>query len=216
MRLLPDRDIRAGVWGLAAGLAGSLCCIGPSAAILLGIGSSSALVGLSIDHGLSLAGGAALLAAALLFGLRRPRACAVRPAMRWRTPALMLVSFVLAYGLLGLLAPALAARQEDAAADSRPAAVQGQNLGFSAENERVGSAPRRRLTLIIEKMECPPCAAHIRSLLKRKPFVRRFVAEAMNDQVTIDYDSSQVSAQKLVALFPAYFGVTVIGDETIP
>jgi len=114
------------------------------------------------------------------------------------------------------LAPALAARQEDAVADSALAVVQGQNLGFSAENERVAaSAPRRRLTLIVEKMECPPCAAHVRSMLKRKPFVDRFVAEAMNDEVTIDYDSSQVSAQKLVALFPAYFGVTVIGDETI-
>jgi copper chaperone CopZ len=206
----------AGAWGFASGLVGSLCCIGPSAAVLLGLGSSSALLGFALDHTIALAGGAALLLVGAILASRQARACDLRPAARWRTPALMLASFALAYGLLGLLAPALAARQEDAAADSELAASQRQSLSLSREQQAVVAAPRRRLTLIVEKMSCPPCAATVRTALKRQPTVRAFVAEANNDQVTIDYDSSRTSAKKLAALFPARYGVTLISDQAIP
>src|SRR5690349_2939612 len=41
MRSSSKGEIHAGIWGMAAGVVGSLCCIGPSAAILLGLGASS-------------------------------------------------------------------------------------------------------------------------------------------------------------------------------
>jgi len=209
-------EICAGAWGVAAGIVGSLCCIGPSAAVLLGLGSSSALLGFSLDHTSALAGGAVLLLAGAMLAWRRARACDLRPAARWRAPALMLVSFVLAYGLLGLLAPTLAARQEDTAANSEFATSQRQFLSLPREQPAVAAAPLRRLTLIVEKMECPPCAATVRTALKRQPPVHAFVAEANNDQVTIDYDSGRTSAKKLAALFPARYGVTLISDQAIP
>src|SRR5436190_19709711 len=106
----PNSGIMASIWGLVAGIVGSLCCVGPSAAILLGLGASSALLGLTLDRALALGGGAVLLLAGALLVARRGRACDLRPAMRWRTPALMLARFTPAYRLLGLLAPALAAR----------------------------------------------------------------------------------------------------------
>ncbi len=208
-------ELRAGAWGLAAGLVGSLCCIGPSAAILLGLGASSALLGFTLDRALALGGGTALLGVGLLFALRRTHACDLRPATRWRNPALMLVSFALAYGLLGLLAPALAARQEDAATISELATSQRTTHNLSKGQPAIAAAPIRRLTLIAEKMECPPCAAHVRGLLKRKPFVRSFVAEANNEQVTIDYDSSQITAQAVLALIPNRYGVTLISDAAL-
>jgi hypothetical protein len=213
MRQSSHSDIRAGAWGLAAGLVGSLCCIGPSAAVFLGLGASSALVGLTFDRGLAQASGTLLLLAGLFFALRRARACELRVATRWRAPALMLASFGLAYGLLGLLAPTLAARQEAAAAVA-PAEAQPQ--AASLPKGLAVAAPPRRLTLIIDKMYCPPCASHVRSALRRQPAVRAFVAEAYVDQVTIDYDSSQTSAKKLAALFPASYGVMLISDEAIP
>ena len=216
MRHSSHSGIMAGAWGLASGLFGSLCCIGPSAAVLLGLGSSSALLGFSLDHTAALAGGAALLLAGALLVARQARACDLRPAARWRTPALMLASFVLAYGLLGLLAPALAARQEDARADAAHTAAQPQSLSLSKGQPAVAAAPLRRLTLIIEKMECPPCAATVRTALKRQPTVRTFAAEAYNDQVTIDYDSDRTSAKQLAALFPPRYGVTLISDQAIP
>ena len=214
MRNSPHSGIKAGIWGLVSGLFGSLCCIGPSAAVLLGLGSSSALLGFSLDHTLALAGGATLLLAGALLAVRRARACDLRPAARWRAPALMLASFALAFGLLGVLAPTLAARQEDAAADAEHAASQRQALSLP-QVPAVAAAPQRRLTLSVEKMSCPPCAAAIRSAIKRQRTVRAFVAEVYNDQVTIDYDSGQTSAKKLAALIPAHYGVTLISDELI-
>jgi hypothetical protein len=196
-------SIRASAWGLLAGLAGSLCCLGPSAAVLLGLGSSSALFGLQLDRPLALGIGAALLLAGIALALRRGRACAVRPAARWRQPALLLVSFAVAYGLLGLLAPWAAARQEDAASPSIAP------LAAAANHPR-------RATLIVEKMICPPCAASVRGLLKRKPFVQGFVAEEGNETVVIDYDSRQVDAHQLVQLFPLSFKVTLLGDAPLP
>jgi hypothetical protein len=170
---------------------------------LLGLGSSSALLGLSLDRRLALAGGGTLLLIGTALALRHSRACELRPSARWRTPALMVATFALVYGLLGVLLPALAARQEDAvAAVSAPV--------------QAAAAPLRRLTLSVEKMDCPPCAAHVRALLRRKPFVHAFVAEANIDQVTIDYDSHQISAQKLAALIPFSSGVTVVSDIALP
>ena len=215
MRNSSNSGIMAGTWGLASGLFGSLCCIGPSAAVLLGLGSSSALLGFSLDHTLALAGGAALLLAGALLATRQARACDLRPAARWRAPALMLASFALAFGLLGVLAPALAARQEDAATDAELAASQRQSLSLP-QVPAVAAAPQRRLTLSVERMSCPPCAAAIRGALKRQPTVRAFVAETNNDQVTIDYDSGQISAKHLAALFPVRYGVTLISDQAIP
>ncbi|HET9224067.1 MAG TPA: hypothetical protein VFO07_16255, partial [Roseiflexaceae bacterium] len=46
-------SISSSAWGLLAGLAGSLCCLGPSAAVLLGLGSSSALFGLQLERPLA-------------------------------------------------------------------------------------------------------------------------------------------------------------------
>jgi hypothetical protein len=215
MRNSSHSGIMAGAWGLASGVFGSLCCIGPSAAVLLGLGSSSALMGFSLDHTLALAGGLALLLPGSLLALRQARACDLRPAARWRAPALMLVSFALAFGLLGVLAPALAARQQDAAADAELAVFQRQALSLP-QVPAVAAAPQRRLTLSVKKMDCPPCAAAVRSLIKRQPTVRAFVAEAGNDEVMIDYDSSRTSAKKLARLIPAHYGVTLISDELIP
>jgi copper chaperone CopZ len=182
--------------------------------VLLGLGSSSALLGFSLDHTVALAGGAALLLAGVLLAVRRARACDLRPAARWRVPALMLASFTLAYGLLGLLAPALAARQEDAAANAELAASRRQDLSLTSNLAAV-PAPQRRLTLSVEKMSCPPCAAAIRSAIKRQPTVRAFFAETYNDQVTIDYDSGRTNAKKLAALIPAHYGATLISDIPI-
>jgi hypothetical protein len=74
----------------------------------------------------------------------------------------------------------------------------------------------RRATLIVEKMICPPCAAKVRGLLKRKPFVHGFVAEEGNETVVIEYDSRQIDARRLVSLFPISFEVTLIGDLPLP
>jgi len=200
-------------WGVLAGLTASLCCLGPSAAVLLGLGSASALAGIQLDRTLALAGGAALLIGGAALALRPGRACDVRPSARRRSLALMLAAFALAYGLLGLLLPELAARRVEATEPPALHAVASAALPAAAP----AVAPTlRRATLIIEKMECPPCAAHVRGLLGRKPFVRAFTAEENNQQVVVDYDSRQIDALGLARLFPRSYRVTLISDKILP
>jgi len=196
--------IRNGALGLLAGIVGSLCCVGPSAAILLGLGSSSALAGLAFDRTLALAGGGALLVIGLLLAHRQARACALPRVARWRAPALILLTFAVAYGLLGYLLPALAERQADA---SSP-------ITTSAPAPQASSL--RRATLLIEKMYCPPCAAHVRGALGRKPSIHSFIAETDNEEVIVDYDSQQTSTRAIIAIFPYSFHVKLISDQALP
>jgi heavy-metal-associated domain-containing protein len=116
----------------------------------------------------------------------------------------MLAAFVLAYGLLGLLLPELAAQRVEA--------TEPPTLHVAAPQAAV---PLHRATLIIEKMECPPCAAHVHSLLGRKPFVHAFTAESGNQQVIVDYDSRHFDGQKLARLFPPAYRVTLISDAVL-
>jgi len=196
--------IRTGALGLLAGFVGSLCCLGPSAAILLGLGSSSALTGLAFDRRLALAGGGALLVAGLLLARRRARACAVPGAARWRAPALMLLSFVLAYGLLGYVLPTLAERQADASAR------------VSTMTAPQAPASLRRATLLVENMYCPPCAAHVRGALAHKPYIHGFIAETSNEEVVVDYDSQRANTRAIVSIFPYSFHVKLISDQPLP
>ncbi len=201
-------SVLGSLWGIFAGLAASLCCLGPSAAVLLGLGSASALAGIELDRSLALAGGAALLLGGAALALRPGRACDLRPISRLRRLGLMLAAFALAYGLLGVLLPEWAASRVEATEPTAAAAP-------IAAPSSAAAAPRRA-TLIIEKMICPPCAAHVHSLLGRKPFVQAFVAEENNEQVVIDYDSRQINAQALARLFPQRYRVTLISDTPLP
>lgn len=197
---------RAGAVGLLAGLAGSLCCLGPSAAVLLGAGASSALWGLAIGREMALAGGLVLLVVGIGLALRHARLCALGGWARWRAPLLMLAAFALSYGLLGVLGPELAAQQE-----TLPPAAQ----DMPAVAVAAPSASTRRATLLIEKMNCPPCAAKVKSVLARKPFVRGALAEPNNEQVVIDYDPTATYVDTLVKLFPRSFGVSLMSDVVV-
>ena len=202
MRSLPSEKLRAGLAGALAGLAGSLCCLGPSIALLLGLGSSSALWGLALDQRLALAGGVALLLAGMALALREARACALGQA-RWRGPLTVLVVFGLSYGALGLLLPRAAAQADATAA--LPVAV----------SAPAGAPVLRRATLIIEKMTCPPCASKVQRLLARQPAVRSFVAIEGNEEVQIEYDSSQVDANALRRLIPSALHASLLRDEAL-
>ena len=195
---------RSGLWGALAGAVGGLCCVGPSAAVLLGLGASSALAGFTLDRDAALTAGVALLAAGMVLILRPRAICRLGGAARWQAPALMLAAFALAYALIGVLLPVVAARHAEASTPSLSPDVP------------VGSSELRRATLLIEKMSCPPCAATVRGALKRDPAVRQFVAETSDEQVTIVYDGARTSVGQLAARFPRRYGVTVVSDVSLP
>lgn len=176
-----------------AGVTGSLCCLGPAAAVLLGLGASSALASLQLGRVLAAALSVGLLAVGVALAMRRSAACGLSPTRRLRAPLLMLAVFGVSYVLLAYAVPAVAAR-------------------------RLSSAPAapRRLTLSIEKMYCPPCAAIVRRHLAEHPGVLAVVAELGVDQVTVDYRPADVAAETLASLFPGSYGVAVLSDAALP
>jgi hypothetical protein len=194
-----------GIWGLAAGAAGSLCCLGPGAAVLLGLGSSSALWGAQISRPLAWSLGAALLAVGVTLARRRSRSCAVG-AGRWRNAALLLASGALSYVLLGVLLPSVAARELEAAAPAAPPAAE----------PAPPAAAARRLTLNVAKMECPPCVTALRGLLRDQRGVRGFFAEYDVERVKIDYDSARLSAAALLRKLPPKYDAQVVSDAPLP
>jgi hypothetical protein len=208
----PGTDKRFGAWGALAGAVGGLCCVGPSAAVLLGLGSSSALAGLALDRTFALASGVGLLAIGMAIALRRSRACDLRNTARWRVPVVMLVTAMLSYALLGQLLPGAAASQVEAEANQAPP----ESQMVVAASAGAKAPALRRAWRALHFGHNQRRAAHVRSLLRRKPFVRGFFAEEGIDSVTIDYDSSQISPADLATLIPLRYGVEVISDVAYP
>lgn len=205
---MSSRPTNSAAWGLLAGIAGSLCCLGPSAAVLLGLGASSALAGVQLERLPALGAGLALLIVGVLLAYRRARMCGLTPAARARGPLVALLSFGLAYAVLAYVLPALAAQQIYAeAAATAPAS-------FAAP--AASTAPSERLVISIIKMDCPPCVAKVHATLAQEPGVRAFVAELNVDEVTIDYDPSVVSAERLAGLFPSSYQVEIVSESVLP
>ncbi|HEX6290541.1 MAG TPA: heavy-metal-associated domain-containing protein [Herpetosiphonaceae bacterium] len=195
------------LWGVLGGFVGSFCCLGPSTAVLLGLGSSSLLFSLQFDRSWTFAVGAAVLLGGIVRVLWRGQADGLCSVARWRQPLIMAATFAVSYGLLGWLLPMLAAQKED-----RDAALSHMVVA------PVRPAPPvlHRLTLIIEKMNCPPCAAKVRNRLQNKPAVRELRAEAYDDQVIITYDPRQTTKEELIKIFPRDYGVSFVRDEPLP
>lgn len=193
----------AGLWGMLAGLVGSLCCVGPSAAILLGMGASSALFGFHVEQRLALGAGGVLLLIGGVVAWRRTRTCALGSRTGWQQFALLVATSALVYGLLGIAAPWAAARQEDVAAPRQGAAV-------------VAPPTLHQATLLVAKMECPPCVAHLHSLLARMPFVVQAVVENGNEQIVIVYDSRQVTVDNVLARIPGQYDAQLLTDAALP
>lgn len=202
----PPSSARSLATGLIAGAAASLCCLGPAAAALLGLGASSTLAGVQLGAVPAAALGLGLLALGIALAVRRGARCELGPAQRLRAPLLMIAVFALSYAALGVGLPRLAAQQIAAA----PTAAQ-TNLSAPA-----GTAQGRRMALSIEKMDCLPCVAQVRRLLAEQPGVLAFTAELSLDLVTVDYRPESVDAQALVALMPRSYGVTLLDDAALP
>jgi copper chaperone CopZ len=121
----------------------------------------------------------------------------------------MLATFGLSYGALAYALPAFAAGR---VASGMPAAAPLAAPPVLA----AGGGEQYRLTLSIEKMYCPPCAAAVQRLLTEQAGVSAFVASVDSDVVIVDYSSAEVDAPTLTRLFPYSYGVTVLSNAALP
>ena len=172
--------------GVLAGIAASLCCIGPLLSLSLGLGSFAASAWFARWRPVLLAVTFVFLGLAWWLTYRRPKAdCAdgscARPPGKGARTSLWLGTLV-----------ALGA----AVYPSLPAA----NHRIIAAAVAAGDA---RFSVLIPTMDCPPCAKGIEASLGRAPGVKQAAVDYDTKAAVLVYDPSVTSREKLLALIDA-------------
>lgn len=172
--------------GVVAGIAASLCCIGPLLSLSLGLGSFAASAWFAQWRPVFLGVTFVLLGVAWYLTYRRPKvdcddgSCA-RPPGKAARLSLWLGTLV---ALVAAVYPALPAARHQIST----AAVSASDAKFS---------------VLIPSMDCPPCAAGIEATLSHAPGVKQAVVNYDNKQADLVYDSTVTSRDKLLALIDA-------------
>lgn len=172
--------------GVFAGLAASLCCIGPLLSLTLGLGSFAASAWFAQWRPVFLGVTFALLGLAWYLTYRRPKVdcedglCA-RPPGRAARISLWL-------GTLVALAVAIY--------PSLPAL----NHQINAPPIAAGDG---KLSVQIPSMDCPPCAKGIEASLGRTPGVKQAAVDYDTKQAVLVFDPSVISRDQLLALIDA-------------
>lgn len=172
--------------GVFAGIAASLCCIGPLLSLTLGLGSFAASVWFAQWRPVFLAVTFVLLGLAWCLTYRRPKAdcadgfCALPPGKAAR------ISLWL--GTLVALAVAI-------------------YPSLPVVNHQIDSAAIAvsdvKLRVLIPSMDCPPCAKGIEASLSRAPGVKQAVVDYDTKAAVLIYDGSVPNRDKLLALIDA-------------
>jgi len=172
--------------GVFAGLAASLCCIGPLLSLSLGLGSFAASAWFAQWRPVLLAVTFVLLGLAWWLTYRRPKIdCADGTCAR---PPGKAARISLWLGTLVALGSAIY--------PSLPAA----NHQINAAAVTVGDA---KLSVLIPSMDCPPCAAGIEASLSRAPGVKQAAVNYDTKAAILVYDPSVTNRDKLLALIDA-------------
>ena len=172
--------------GIFAGIAASLCCIGPLVALSLGLGSFAASAWFAQWRPAFLGVTFVLLGVAWYLTYRRPKvdcddgSCA-RPPGKAARLSLWLGTLV---ALVAAVYPALPAAPHQI-------------------NTAAVSASDAKFSVLIPSMDCPSCAAGIEATLNRAPGVKQAVVNYDNKQADLVYDSTVNSRDKLLALIDA-------------
>lgn len=172
--------------GIFAGLAASLCCIGPLLSLSLGLGSFAAAAWFAHWRLALLIVTFALLGLAWWLTYRRPTidcadgTCARPPGKAARVS--LWIGTLIALGA--------------AVYPSLPAAKHRINAAAVA-------AKGARFSVMIPSMDCPPCAAGIEASLNRAPGVKQAVVIYGTKTATLVYDPTVTNRDRLLALIDA-------------
>lgn len=172
--------------GVVAGIAASLCCIGPLLSLGLGLGSFAAAAWFSQWRPVLLGITFVLLGLAWYLTYRRPKAdCAdgtcARPLGQTARVSLWVGTIV---ALTAAVYPSL------------PAAKHQINATAVASSDA-------RFSVQIPSMDCPPCAAGIEASLSRAPGVRQAAVDYDSKAAVLVYDPAVTNRDRLLALIDA-------------
>ena len=172
--------------GVFAGLAASLCCIGPLLSLTLGLGSFAASAWFAQWRPVLLGVTFVLLGLAWYLTYRRPKAdCADGSCARPPGKAARLSLWL---GTLVALAAAIY--------PSLPAANHQINAAAVVASDA-------KLSVLIPSMDCPPCARGIEASLSRAPGVKQAAVDYDTKAAVLIYDPSVINHDKLLALIDA-------------
>jgi len=180
-------------WGLFAALLATLCCVGPLAPVLLGLGAGAALFGLDQYRPWFLGAGLALLGLASWRAVRRRycrRGQAPRPSVLVATIFGTGIGFylLLQYGVAPVLAGLASeklARQDRI--DAAPAAA-----------ASAGEEPLRAALLKIEGMDCAACAVGVEEALRSHPGAREARVDWRGGEGEVVYDPSLTTLEAIL------------------
>jgi mercuric ion transport protein len=172
--------------GVFAGLAASLCCIGPLLSLTLGLGSFAASTWFAQWRPVFLGVSFVLLGLAWYLTYRRPKVdCADESCARPPGKAARIGLWV---GTLVALAAAVY--------PSLPVANHQINAAGIAANDA-------KLSVLIPSMDCPPCAKGIEASLSRAPGVKQAVVDYNTKAAVLVFDPSVTNRDQLLALIDA-------------
>lgn len=177
---------------LLAAITASLCCLGPLAATLLGLGSFGAAALFEAWRPYLLGVTFALLAAAFYFTYRRREVacdgtCKVSRAPRWNKAMLWIVSaVVLLFATFPYYSGALLAALNRAGDESR-----------QAGSPSAPAPPLTRARLTISGMTCGGCAASLEAALADVPGVASAKASYEKGEAIVEYDAARVTTEQL-------------------
>lgn len=172
--------------GVLAGVAASLCCIGPLFSLGLGLGSFAAAAWFAQWRPVFLTVTFLLLGLAWYLTYRRTRVdCAagscVRPPGRAARVSLWIGTLV---ALASAIYPALTAS--------------GHRI-----NASVVASTDAEFSVRVPTMDCPPCAKGIEASLRRAPGVKQAAVDYETMTATLVYDPSVTGQERLLALIDA-------------
>lgn len=178
---------------IIAAIAASLCCLGPVAAALLGLGSFGAAAAFEKWRPILLAITVVLLAAAFYFTYRRREAagadcsCATKGASRWNKIALwiatiVIVSFAAFPYYSGRLLAALSRQPSE-----------GADLNLPAATDHL-----TKIRMRISGMTCGGCATALEAALRGIPGVQSAAASYEKGEASVEFDPARVKAEQLV------------------
>ncbi|MEN9401716.1 MAG: hypothetical protein RL091_419 [Verrucomicrobiota bacterium] len=172
--------------GVFAGLAASLCCIGPLLALSLGLGSFAAAAWFAQWRPVLLCVTFVLLGLAWYCSYRRPKAdcddgsCPCPPGKTTRIS----LWFGTLVALGAAIYPSLPARNHSI-------------------NAAAVAASDAKISVLIPSMDCPSCARSIEASLSRAPGVKQAIVDYDSKAAILIYDPSAINRDQLLTLIDA-------------
>lgn len=200
-----EKDKLTTTGAVATAIIASLCCIGPIAVAVIGIGSVAAfsvfwefrpyLIGLTVI----------LLGLAFYFTYRRREvlcedgSCKIESAGKWSKGAVWLATL---FAVLAVAFPYFGSTDTAAA----------QSMLSQQTNRSLKSAI---VILDIEGMDCKGCAKGLEATLARLDGVKKAGVEFERSRAVIEFDSTKINSEQLIAsVDETGFTATLEGDKT--